>query len=116
MGGCACCRAAEMVWGEVRPDGFAPMLMCAGPCDRAARPLACRIFPLTPVKGENGWTVRMDARARGLCPLYRHGARGLNPDFARAAVRALRLIASDPEGEEFLNRWAALEKEYRLPF
>ena len=58
----------------------------------------------------------MDARARGLCPLYRHGARGLNPDFARAAVRALRLIASDPEGEEFLNRWAALEKEYRLPF
>ena len=92
------------------------MLMCAGPCDRAARPFACRIFPLTPVKGEKGWTVRMDARARGLCPLYRHGARGLNPDFARAAVRALRLIASDPEGEEFLNRWAALEKEYRLPF
>ena len=84
--------------------------------NRAARPFACRIFPLTPVKGEKGWTVRMDARARGLCPLYRHGARGLNPDFARAAVRAIRLIASDPEGEEFLNRWAALEKEYRLPF
>ena len=130
--GAACCRtdadgkggvylfpsedAAEMVWGEVRPDGFAPMLMCTYFCDRTARPFACRIFPLTPVKGEKGWTVRMDARARGLCPLYRHGARGLNPDFARAAVRAVRLIASDPEGEEFLNRWAALEKEYRLPF
>lgn len=109
-------RPDEMPWGAVQADDFAPMLMCETPCDRAARPFACRIFPLTPVKGEKGWTVRMDARARGLCPLHRCGTRGLNPDFVRAAAKAVRLLAEEAEGEAFLERWAALEREYRLPF
>ena len=43
---------------------FAPIYTCAGTCAREERPLACRIFPLTPVKKENGWGVKMDVRAR----------------------------------------------------
>ena len=57
----------------------------------------------------------MDARARAMCPLARSGVRGLDPDFVRAARDALRIIAAVPEGEVFLERWFALEEEYRRP-
>ena len=103
-------------WGRVVPSTLAPMLVCEGPCDRDRRPLGCRIFPLTPVRGRDGrWTVRMDARARAMCPLTRGGLRGLDPAFVRAARDALRAVAEDPEGDAFLERWAALEAEYRKP-
>lgn len=103
-------------WGRIAPASFAPMLVCSDMCDRTARPLGCRIFPLTPVRGKNGkWSVRMDARARAMCPLAAHGLSGLDPAFPRAVRDALRIIAEDPEGDAFLEKWAALEEEYRKP-
>ena len=103
-------------WGHVVDSDFAPVLMCDGPCRREARPLGCRIFPLTPVRGNNGkWTVRMDARARAMCPLTASGLSGLDPAFVRAVRDALRAVAEDPEGDAFLERWLALESEYRKP-
>ena len=103
-------------WARVLPTPFAPMMLCDGTCQREHRPLGCRIFPLTPVRGRSGkWTVRMDARARAMCPLAEHGIKGLNPDFVRAARDALRIIAEDPEGDQFLEKWYALEEEYRRP-
>ncbi len=111
-------RAAlgDCAWGRIVPGGLAPMLVCEGPCERDRRPLGCRIFPLTPVRGRSGkWTVRMDARARAMCPLARSGVGGLDPAFVRAARDALRVVAEDPEGEAFLERWFHLEEEYRRP-
>lgn len=105
---------AEADWMRIQPAEFAPMLVCDGRCDRECRPLGCRIFPLTPVRGEKGWTVRMDARARAMCPLARSGRRGLDPEFVRAVRRAVRIIAEDPEGEAFLKRWMELEAQYRF--
>ena len=103
-------------WARVLPAGFAPMLLCDGACDRDRRPLGCRIFPLTPVRGKNGkWTVRMDARARAVCPLVSSGLSGLDPEFVRGVRDALRVIAEDPEGDAFLKKWHALEEEYRKP-
>ena len=96
------------------PDGsIAPILVCDGPCDRDARPLACRIFPLTPVFHAGRLALRMDARARAMCPLAMRGPRALNPEFCRAVLGALRGIAADPEGREFLGKWIALEEQYR---
>ena len=104
-------------WGTVEQDDFAPILVCEDWCDRDRRPFACRIFPLTPVCNSEGkWTVRMDARARAMCPLVRSGVKGLNPEFARGVVKALRIIAKDPEGEAFLEKWVALEEQYRFVF
>ena len=98
------------------PGSFAPVMLCTGTCERERRPLGCRIFPLTPVRGRDGaWTVRMDARARAMCPLVRSGVRGLDPDFVRAVRRALRIIAEDPDGDAFLEKWRRLEEEYRKP-
>lgn len=103
-------------WGRILPGSFAPMLTCDEYCDRDKRPLACRIFPLTPVRGKSGkWTVRMDVRARPMCPLVRSGINGLNPDFVRAVRDAIRIIAESEEGEAFLERWVKLEEEYRKP-
>jgi len=105
----------EMQWGRVEQDSFAPMLICDGMCDRDRRPLACRIFPLTPVRSDEGkWTVRMDIRAQHVCPLTRYGRKGLDPEFVRGVVKAIRIIAKDPDGLAFLERWEALEKSYHL--
>lgn len=107
--------ADKMTWGRIEQTDFGPMLVCGGMCDREYRPFACRIFPLTPVKNAEGkWTARMDARSRAMCPLARSGVRGLDPDFARAVVKAIRIMAKDAEGEAFLEKWAALEEEYRF--
>ncbi len=104
-------------WGSVETDEFGEMLLCEDWCDREQRPLACRIFPLTPVRNREGkWTVRLDARARRMCPLYRSGLKGMNPEFVRAAAQAIRIIAQSEEGEDFLERWADLEERYHLPF
>ena len=106
----------ECEWARVLPAGFAPMLMCDGACDRERRPLGCRIFPLTPARGRNGkWSVRMDVRARAMCPLAASGTGGLDPEFVRAVRDALRIVAEDPEGDAFLEKWFALEEEYRKP-
>lgn len=109
---------AGINWGEIHRDPHmnVPMLMCKDMCDRELRPFLCRIFPLCPVIGKSGrWTVRMDARARAMCPLVRGGLNGLNPEFVRGCVKAVRILAEDKEGETFLRAWAAIEAEFRKP-
>ena len=105
-------------WGTIGRDTAmdAPMLVCSGPCEREKRPFLCRVFPLCPVIGKDGnWTVRMDARARAICPLAGSGLRALDPEFVLGAAKAARLLAGDPEGEAFLARWAGIEAEFRKP-
>lgn len=105
-------------WGEIVPEEILPgvpadMLICRGACDRRLRPLACRIFPLTPIRKKDGsWAVRMDRRAFAMCPLAPHGAGGLSPQFVAAAREAVELIASDAEGQRFLDAWRKLEKQF----
>lgn len=123
--GGACCRPDENGaggmylfpgerWdGPILPGDIAPIAVCDGHCDRARRPLACRIFPLTPVLSGGIWTLRMDARARAMCPLASSGVKGVQRPFARAVIRAIRLIASDPEGDAFLRKWQAREDAFR---
>ena len=103
-------------WARIEPASFAPMLVCEGRCPREERPLGCRIFPLTPVRDSAGrWSVRMDARARAMCPLTRGGIKALDPGFTRAVRDALRIIAEDEVGDTFLTRWLELEQQYRQP-
>lgn len=90
------------------------MIVCTAMCEREKRPFLCRVFPLCPVIGRNGkWTVRMDARARAMCPLTRGGVRGLDPEFVRGCMRAVRILAEEPDGADFLRRWAEIEAEFR---
>ena len=134
--GAACCESdgdgqggVDLLPGEIElignaewmetshdPRMDAEMIVCTAMCEREKRPFLCRVFPLSPVVGRDGrWTVRMDARARAMCPLTRGGVRGLDPQFVRGCVRAVRILAEEPDGTDFLARWAAIEEEFRKP-
>ena len=109
---------ADAEWMEIShdPSMDTEMIVCTAMCEREKRPFLCRVFPLCPVIGRDGrWTVRMDARARAMCPLSRGGVRGLDPEFVRGCVRAVRILAEEPDGTDFLARWAAIEEEFRRP-
>lgn len=98
---------AGVPWAKATPcemeGADAHILLCNGTCERALRPLGCRIFPLTPVLRRSGWGVRMDWRAWAMCPLMRYGTKGLNPAFVQAVEVAMREIARSEEGADFLR-------------
>ena len=90
-----------------------PLLMCAGACDRAERPLSCRLFPLLPVLRAEGVKVAMDARARAACPLSAQGVRGLSEAFVEAVRRAGQILCEDEAQRAFLLRLTEEQDELR---
>lgn len=89
------------------PGGL--LLTCSGTCDRALRPLACRMFPLLPLVREEGIRVAVDARSRAVCPLSKHGKDGLDPTFVEAVKQVGELLVQDPVQADFLRQ---LTKEH----
>ena len=89
------------------PGGL--LLTCSGTCDRALRPLACRMFPLLPLVREEGIRVAVDARSRAVCPLSRHGKDGLDSAFVQAVQQVGELLVQDPVQADFLRQ---LTKEH----
>lgn len=68
--------------------------------------------------GTIGRDPQMDAPmliCDGMCPLTRAGLRGLDPEFVRGCARAVRILAEEPDGEDFLTRWAQIEAAFRQP-
>ena len=91
---------------------------CDGKCDRTHRPLACRIFPLTPyLTYRRTLTLEMDIRAVGTCPLAnRKNAPPLHPDFIRAVRQSIRIMSQDPEILSFIETLSRILDEYaQLP-
>lgn len=90
----------------------ARLLVCRGICDRKNRPLACRLFPLFLKFKEDGSTrLRMDTRARAVCPLTDYGVRGLDPDFRQAVRQAYDLLLADDACASYLR---ALDEAFTL--
>ena len=90
-----------------------PLLICHGACERAERPLSCRLFPLLPVIREDGVRVAMDARARAACPLAAQGVRGLSEDFVEAVRQAGQALLADDTQQAFLRRLTKEQDELR---
>ena len=90
-------------FARIIPAGFmlggqeAQLLVCDGTCDRENRPLACRLFPLFLKFKEDGTTkMRMDVRAKSVCPLTDYGIKALDADFKQVARKAYdRLLEDD---------------------
>ena len=84
-----------------------PILICKGSCDRAFRPLACRIFPLTPVLDKDDRIkIITDPRAKRLCPLTDALAPDeYEPDFIRAVQRAFDLLRHNKQVLAFLREY-----------
>ncbi|MBQ2991937.1 MAG: hypothetical protein IJD60_11735 [Clostridia bacterium] len=97
-------------FGSVKDTGFAlggceaRLFVCQGRCDRENRPLACRLFPLFLKFKEDGSTkMRIDVRAKAVCPLTDYGVRALDPDFRHAARRAYDLLLADDTQAAYLK-------------
>lgn len=92
-----------------------PIAMCNGECDRYQRPLACRIFPLTPYLDEDGHVeVITDPRAKGICPL----AKGFYPEdfepvFIQNIKKSFTLLAKNKQFYAFLKEYSAYLDEFR---
>ena len=97
-------------FGRVLPADFslggqeAKLFVCSGRCERDNRPLACRLFPLFLAFLKNGGTkVRMDDRARAVCPLCDYGMTGLDEEFLAAARQAYDILLEDETCRAYLR-------------
>ncbi len=81
---------------------------CDGVCDRYQRPLACRIFPLTPYLKDGCQEVITDPRAKAICPIAKTFAKD---DYERAFRKNVRnafvLLSKNPEFRAFLTEYSA---------
>ena len=130
--GAACCRSHEgeetgmlLFPGEeevyagkeawlIRDSAAGPMVICPGQCAREERPLACRMFPMLPVRGENG-EIRavVDLRAKAVCPLARQGKTAMDPAFAEAVRKTGILLMAEKEQAVFLERLREEQEELK---
>ena len=98
----------------IRKTTLGPMVICPGMCARDERPLACRMFPLLPVIGEDGEIRTVtDLRAKAVCPLARQGRSALDPAFTEAVREAGSLLAADGEQAAFLKRLEEEQEELK---
>lgn len=138
--GAACCRSDEDGQGgmllfpgeealyDPLPAGFAitrddavmpgmNLLTCAGSCLREQRPLACRMFPLTPVlaleDGRERLRVRVDPRAFAVCPLSEYGVRGMDGAFGRAVLESARALCQYEEHRAYFRALTAYFERLR---
>lgn len=89
------------------------LLICSGRCDRADRPLSCRLMPLIPLVREDGVKVAIDHRARTVCPLARQGKDALDPAFVSAVREAGRILAEDEKQLVFLKKLTGMQDELK---
>lgn len=82
-----------------------PILFCSGSCDRYQRPLACRIFPLTPHLDKNGRIeIITDPRAKSVCPLSKgFFLEDYNPDFVKNIYRTFTLLMKNKRFASFMK-------------
>jgi len=101
---------ASCAFGRVISADFAlggqeaRLFVCSGRCERDSRPLACRLFPLFLAFLKNGGTrVRIDDRARAVCPLCDYGMTGLDEEFVAAARKAYDVLLEDETCRAYLR-------------
>ena len=89
------------------------LVICSGRCDRADRPLSCRIFPLMPVLRADGVKVATDLRAKAVCPLSTQGKDALSAEFVDAVRQVGRILAEDDVQRAFLEKLTAQQDELK---
>ena len=89
------------------------LVICSGRCNRADRPLSCRLMPLIPLLRADGVKVATDHRAKTVCPLARQGKDALAPEFVDAVRQAGRILAEDATQRAFLEQLTAQQDELK---
>ncbi len=99
------CAFARVIPADFSLGGEkAQLFVCSGTCERENRPLACRLFPLFLKFKEDGSTkLRIDVRAKAVCPLTDYGIKALDPEFKQAARKAYDLLLEDAACAAYLR-------------
>ena len=112
---CACCKGndntgmilfpGETTTLDVKEANGRRYAICGGKCDRAERPLSCRIFPFFPVVDSNGEiAVTIDPRGFNICPLVRNAPDvAFNSSFIRRVYVAGKMLSRNKECFEYLK-------------
>lgn len=92
-----------------------PILFCNGHCDRFQRPLACRIFPLTPHLDAAGkLEIIIDPRARAVCPLAKAlDISEFDERFVRNVQKAFTVLMQNREFREFMPVYSAYLDDFQ---
>lgn len=95
-----------------------PIAMCTGHCDRYERPLACRIFPLTPYIGKDGKIdVIIDPRAKGICPMAKaFFIEDFDEEFIKNIKKSFTLLAKNSHIRAFLYEYSNYLDEFKRFF
>ncbi len=104
----------DLIYSYKDTEHKTPILFCGGKCDRYIRPLACRIFPLTPVLDDNGHIeIIIDPRAKSVCPL----AKTLYIDeydenFVKSVKKTFVLLNKNKQVHNFLVEYTKYIHEF----
>lgn len=121
-------RLLNCSWAKIEKSDFTysyngktknvPLLVCKGSCDRYERPLACRIFPLTPYLDKDGkLQVIMDPRAKSVCPIAKElDMEALPEAFSNRVKKAFLPLMKNGEFREFMKTYSEYLDEFRKFF
>lgn len=104
-------------WARIEKSDFCydgncvDILICNGICNRNLRPLACRIFPLTPYVKNGKLDVIIDPRGKGICPLA-----NVSDDFYRAVKNVSELLFKIKETRKYIFMLSNLIDEFQNLF
>lgn len=92
-----------------------PIAMCNGSCDRYQRPLACRIFPLTPYVGDDDKIdIIIDPRAKGICPMAKSFyLEDFDDKFIRNIKKAFLLLMKNTHFKAFMKEYSKYLDEFK---
>lgn len=91
-----------------------PLIMCGGECDRYQRPLACRIFPLTPYIDKDGkLDIIVDPRGKSICPMAKAMyVTDFDRRFVKNIRRAFTLLIKNKRIRAFMEEYSRYLDEY----
>lgn len=110
-------ESSDMTYTYRRTVKKVPLLVCGGKCDRYQRPLACRIFPLTPYVKDGKLEIIIDPRAKSVCPLSKElTVSQFDKKFVRNIEKSFILLMKNAEIREYMNKYSEYIDEYRKFF
>ena len=108
----------DMIYSYKGKDYNAKILFCKGNCNRFQRPLACRIFPLTPYLDASGnLDVIIDPRAYQVCKLAQlMSIDEFDQNFVKNIKRAFSLLIKNKRIYEYMKMYSEYIDDYKRFF
>lgn len=111
-------EASDLTYEDEGLTKKTPIVFCKGSCDRYARPLACRIFPLTPIlNGDGRIEIITDPRAKSVCPLAKTlFMEEYDDSFVKAVKKTFTLLIKNKHVYAFMKAYTEYINEFNRFF